>query len=81
MSATTLQLEFDVLLAQGGDRETFTRLVDATRNLVCSIVVAVVRRGPPGVATPPSLGAGRLSFLRSVGGFCRSLSISLLEPT
>src|SRR5712692_9247420 len=43
MAALALKLEGDVLAAQRGDREAFTRLVDATRNLVCSIVVAIVR--------------------------------------
>ncbi len=43
MSAPALQLDGDVLAAQRGDREAFTRLVDVTRNLVCSIVVTVMR--------------------------------------
>ncbi len=36
-------LDADVLAAQAGDREAFTRLVDAYRTVVCSIVTAVLR--------------------------------------
>ncbi len=38
-----IALEPDVVAAQAGDREAFARLVDAYRNVVCSIVTAVLR--------------------------------------
>jgi RNA polymerase sigma factor (sigma-70 family) len=38
-----LALDQDVLAAQAGDREAFTRLVDAYRNVVTSIVTAILR--------------------------------------
>ncbi|HTE53676.1 MAG TPA: sigma-70 family RNA polymerase sigma factor [Kofleriaceae bacterium] len=41
--AHALSLDPDVLAAQGGDREAFTRLIDATRNVVSSIVFAILR--------------------------------------
>lgn len=36
-------LEPDVLAAQRGDRDAFVRLVDASRNVVCSVTLAIVR--------------------------------------
>jgi RNA polymerase sigma factor (sigma-70 family) len=38
-----VMLDDDVLAAQSGDREAFTRLVDGYRNVVCSIVTAILR--------------------------------------
>ncbi len=38
-----LAIEHHVAAARGGDREAFGRLVDATRNLVASITLAIVR--------------------------------------
>lgn len=40
---TGLAIERHVVAARGGDREAFGQLVDATRNLVCSITLAIVR--------------------------------------
>jgi RNA polymerase sigma factor (sigma-70 family) len=39
----TLALEPHVLAAAGGDREAFAHLVDATRSVVCSISLAILR--------------------------------------
>lgn len=39
----SLAIERQVAAARGGDREAFGRLVDATRNLVASITLAIVR--------------------------------------
>lgn len=41
MDATTL--EHDVVLARDGDHAAFTRLVERTANMVCSIALAIVR--------------------------------------
>jgi RNA polymerase sigma factor (sigma-70 family) len=41
MTAEALSLE--VLAARDGDRQAFARLVDATRNVVCSVTLAIVR--------------------------------------
>jgi len=41
--ATSIAIEADVLAAQGGDQQAFTRLVGATCALVSSIALAIVR--------------------------------------
>ena len=41
--ALSSALEPDVLAAQRGDRDAFARLVDASRNVVCSVTLAIVR--------------------------------------
>jgi RNA polymerase sigma factor (sigma-70 family) len=46
MNASALAIGGDVVAAQHGDRDAFTRLIDATRNVVCSITLAIVRDVP-----------------------------------
>jgi RNA polymerase sigma factor (sigma-70 family) len=45
-AALSLALDGDVLAAQRGDKEAFSRLIDATQNVVCAIIVAIVRDVP-----------------------------------
>jgi RNA polymerase sigma factor (sigma-70 family) len=40
---TSEALALEVVAARGGDRDAFARLVNATRNLVCSVTLAIAR--------------------------------------
>jgi RNA polymerase sigma factor (sigma-70 family) len=42
MTALALATDLDVLAAAAGDRDAYTRLVSAHRNLVCSIALAII---------------------------------------